>query len=92
MMIGNFHSLAIDFLEKYPILEDGALDRKVIDENDEIYLIEKNINRYENIKDFDKFIGNRKAYEIKSIFEETINYLYDIKKLEESKDPKENFK
>ena len=91
MMIGNFHSLAIDFLEKYPILEDGALDIKVIDENDEIYLIEKNINRYEKIKDFDKYIGYRKANEIKAIFEEVINYLYDIKKLEESEDPKENF-
>ena len=91
MMIGNFHSLALDFLEKYPSLDRGFLDRKIIDQVMEGYLIEENIEIYKSIENYPKFITYNDAYQIKSIYEEITNKLMDVDKLKNSNDPREVF-
>ena len=91
MMIGNFHSLALDFLEKYPSLDRGFLDRKIIDQVMEGYLIEENLDTYKKIENYSKFITYSDAYQIKSIYEEITNKLMDVEKLKKSENPREIF-
>lgn len=91
MMIGNFHSLALDFLEKYPSLDRPFLDSKVIDQVMEGYLIEKNLNLYKNIKNYEKYITYNHAREIKAIYEEITNKLMDVDSLLTSENPREVF-
>ena len=91
MIIGNFHSLALDFLEKYPSLDRGFLDRKIIDQVMEGYLIEENLDTYKKIENYSKFITYSDAYQIKSIYEEITNKLMDVEKLKNSENPREIF-
>ncbi len=91
MMIGNFHSLALDFLEKYPSLDGTFLDRKIIDQVMEGYLIEENLDTYRKIENYLKFITYNDAYQIKSIYEEITNKLMDVEKLKNSHNPREVF-
>lgn len=91
MMIGNFHSLALDFLEKYPSLDRPFLDAKVIDQVVEGYLIEKNLDIYKNIEDYEKYITYNHAWEIKGIYEEITNKLMDVEGLLKSENPREVF-
>ena len=91
MMIGNFHSLALDFLEKYPSLDRPFLDAKVIDQVVEGYLIEKNLDLYKNIEDYEKYITYNHAWEIKGIYEEITNKLMDVEGLLKSENPREVF-
>lgn len=91
MMIGNFHSLALDFLEKYPSLDRPFLDTKVIDQVLEGYLIEKNLDLYKNIENYEKFITYNHAKAIKGIYEEITNKLMDVKRLLKSENPREVF-
>ena len=91
MMIGNFHSLALDFLEKYPSLDRPFLDSKVIDQVMEGYLIEKNLTLYKNIKNYEKYITYNHAREIKAIYEEITNKLMDVDILLNSENPREVF-
>ena len=91
MMIGNFHSLALDFLEKYPSLDRPFLDSKVIDQVMEGYLIEKNLNLYKNIENYEKYITYNHAREIKAIYEEITNKLMDVDRLLTSENPREVF-
>lgn len=91
MMIGNFHSLALDFLEKYPSLDRPFLDSKVIDQVMEGYLIEKNLALYKNIKNYKKYITYNHAREIKAIYEEITNKLMDVDRLLTSENPREVF-
>ena len=91
MMIGNFHSLALDFMEKYPVLDENFLDRTIIDTVMETYIIEKNLDLYKKIPDYDIFIDYNDVFAIKNIYEEITNKLYDPLKLLASEDPKEAF-
>lgn len=91
MMIGNFHSLALDFLEKYPSLDRPFLDSKVIDQVMEGYLIEKNLDLYKNIENYEKYITYNHAREIKAIYEEITNKLMDVDILLNSENPREVF-
>lgn len=91
MMIGNFHSLALDFLEKYPSLDRPFLDSKVIDQVLEGYLIEKNLARYKNIEDYEKYITYNHSWAIKGIYEEITNKLMDVDGLLKSENPREVF-
>ena len=91
MMIGNFHSLALDFMEKYPILDENFLDKTIIDTVMETYIIEKNLDLYKKIPDYDIFIDYNDVFAIKNIYEEITNKLYDPLKLLASEDPKEAF-
>ena len=91
MMIGNFHSLALDFLEKYPSLDRPFLNAKVIDQVLEGYLIEKNLELYKNIENYEKYITYNHAREIKGIYEEITNKLMDVDKLLKSDNPREVF-
>ena len=91
MMIGNFHSLALDFLEKYPSLDGTFLDRKIIDQVLEAYLIEENLDIYKSIDNYSTFITYSDAYQIKAIYEEITNKLMDVEKLKNSHDPREVF-
>ena len=91
MMIGNFHSLALDFLEKYPSLDRPFLDAKVIDQVLEGYLIEKNLSIYKNIENYEKFITYNHAKAIKGIYEEITNKLMDVERLLKSGNPREVF-
>ena len=91
MMIGNFHSLALDFLEKSPSLDETFLDSKVIDQVVEGYLIEKNINLYKSIENYEKYITYNHAKEIKGIYEEITNKILDVEGLLNSEDPREVF-
>ena len=91
MMIGNFHSLALDFLEKYPSLDRCFLEKKIIDQVMEAYLIEENLEIYQKIESYPKYITYNDAYQIKAIYEEITNKLMDVEKLENSTDPREVF-
>ena len=91
MMIGNFHSLALDFLEKYPSLDRPFLDAKVIDQVVEGYLIEKNLDLYKNIENYEKYITYNHSKEIKGIYEEITNKLIDVEGLLKSENPREVF-
>ena len=91
MMIGNFHSLALDFLEKYPSLDRPFLDTKVIDQVVEGYLIEKNLALYKNIEDYQKYITYNHTWAIKGIYEEITNKLMDVDGLLKSENPREVF-
>ncbi|WP_299032733.1 ATP-dependent DNA helicase [uncultured Anaerococcus sp.] len=91
MMIGNFHSLALDFLEKYPSLDRPFLDAKVIDQVVEGYLIEENLESYKSIEGYEKYITYNHAKEIKGIYEEITNKLLDVEALLASDDPREVF-
>ena len=91
MMIGNFHSLALDFLEKYPTLDRGFLDRKIVDQVMEAYLIEENLDIYQSIENYSTYITYSDAYQIKSIYEEITNKLMDVERLRNSSDPREVF-
>ena len=68
MMIGNFHSLALDFMEKYPVLDENFLDRTIIDTVMETYIIEKNLDLYKKIPDYDIFIDYNDVFAIKNIY------------------------
>lgn len=91
MMIGNFHSLALDFLEKYPSLDRPFLDAKVIDQVVEGYLIEENLDLYKKIDNYEKYITYNHAWEIKGIYEEITNKLMDVEGLLKSENPREVF-
>lgn len=91
MMIGNFHSQALDFLEKYPSLDRPFLDAKVIDQVVEGYLIEENLESYKSIEGYEKYITYNHAKEIKGIYEEITNKLLDVEELLASDDPREVF-
>lgn len=91
LKIGNFHSLALDFLEKYPRLDESFLKSRVIDANFETYFIEKNLEEYKKIPSYKDFIGYNDANMIKSIYEEITNNLLKLEELKESKDLRENF-
>src|SRR5699024_977458 len=56
MLIGNFHSLALNFLKEYKSFKEQVFSSSVIDSFTEGYLIEKNLDLYKSIPAFDDFV------------------------------------
>lgn len=91
MLIGNFHSLALNFLKKYKGFSGEIFSQTVIDSYTEGYLIEKNINLYKKIEGFDDFILYNPVSKINEIFSDIINNLIDLDMLKNSDRKEENF-
>ena len=89
LKIGNFHSLANIFIEKYKVLSDDFFTPMVIDQFVEGYIIEKNLETYKAIPDFKNHIKWGEVYKIQEIFESITNNLIDLNLLKNSEDPLE---
>lgn len=91
MMIGNFHSLALEFLREYRVFYKEIFSSQVIDAYMEGYLIENNLNLYKSIKNFDLYIKYAHVKMIQEIFSDITNNLIDLDILRKSDDPKDIF-
>ena len=89
LKIGNFHSLANIFIDKYKKLDDDFFPSMVIDQDLEGYILEKNLHIFKDIDDFDQYIKYGEVYKIQEIFESITNNLIDLDMLKTSKDPKD---
>lgn len=87
LKIGNFHSLANIFIEKYKKLDDDFFPSMVIDQDLEGYILEKNLHIFKEIDDFEEYIKYGEVYKIQEIFESITNNLIDLDLLKTSKDP-----
>lgn len=87
LKIGNFHSLANIFIDKYKKLDDDFFPSMVIDQDLEGYILEKNLGIFKDIDDFDQYIKYGEVYKIQEIFESIANNLIDLDMLKTSKDP-----
>ena len=86
MMIGNFHSLAIDFIKKYRKLDDNFFNLTVIDSYMEEYVIKENLDVFRKIDGFDDLIGKNQVGTILDIFQTITNNLVDLEGLSKSSD------
>lgn len=91
MLIGNFHSLALNFLKKYKTFDKEIFSSTVIDSFTEGYLIEKNLSIYQNIEGFEVFIPFNPVGKINEIFSDITNNLINLDSLKNSKEPKDRF-
>lgn len=89
MLIGNFHSLALSFLKEYKSFTNKIFDPLVIDSHIEGYLIEKNMDIFENLPNFSKFISYNEVGQIQGIFANITNNLVDLDELRISNDPRD---
>lgn len=89
MLIGNFHSLALSFLKEYKSFTNKIFDPLVIDSHIEGYLIEKNMDIFENISNFSKFISYNEVGQIQGIFANITNNLVDLDELRNSNNPRD---
>ena len=88
LKVGNFHSLANIYIDKYKKLDGEFFKADVIDSYTEGYLLERNMYRFEKIGGFrENFRGNR-IRAIQENFDDIINNLIDLKLLKNSDDPK----
>lgn len=88
MMIGNFHSLAIDFIKKYRKLDDNFFNLTVIDSYMEEYVIKENLEAFRKIDGFDDLIRKNQVGTILDIFQTITNNLFDLEGLRKSSDNK----
>ncbi|WP_130819142.1 ATP-dependent DNA helicase [Anaerococcus vaginimassiliensis] len=88
MMIGNFHSLAIDFIKKYRKLDDNFFNLTVIDSFMEEYVIKENLDVFRKIDGFDNYIRKNQVATILDIFQTITNNLVDLEDLRKSSDDK----
>ena len=86
MMIGNFHSLAIDFIKKYRKLDDNFFNLTVIDSFMEEYIIKENLDVFRKIDGFDDYIRKNQVATILDIFQTITNNLVDLEDLRKSAD------
>lgn len=86
MMIGNFHSLAIDFIKKYRKLDDNFFNLTVIDSFMEEYIIKENLDVFRKIDGFDDYIRKNQVATILDIFQTITNNLVDLEGLKKSSD------
>lgn len=86
MMIGNFHSLAIDFIKKYRKLDDNFFNLTVIDSFMEEYIIKENLDVFRKIDGFDDYIRKNQVGTILDIFQTITNNLVDLEDLRKSAD------
>lgn len=91
MLIGNFHSLALNFLKEYKSFKGQVFSSSVIDSFTEGYLIEKNLDLYKSIPAFDDFVTFNPVGKINEIFSDITNNLIDLEILKNSTSPKDNF-
>ena len=91
LKIGNFHSLAMDFIEKYKKLGDDFFTPRAIDEYTQTYILEKNLDIFKNIEGYETYIGSKGVYGLIEIYGSITNNLIDLDTLRESKDPRDNF-
>ena len=89
MLIGNFHSLALSFLKEYKSFTNKIFAPLVIDSHIEGYLIEKNMDIFENLPNFSKFISYNEVGQIKGIFANITNNLVDLDELRNSNNPRD---
>ena len=89
MLIGNFHSLALSFLKEYKSFTNKIFDPLVIDSHIEGYLIEKNMDIFENIPNFSKFISYNEVGQIQGIFANITNNLVYLDELRNSNNPRD---
>lgn len=89
MLIGNFHSLALNFLREFKSFSGEVLEKRVIDQAMEGYLMEKNLHIFREIEDFDTFIPYNEVGQIMSVFSFITNNLIDLNTLRESSDRKD---
>lgn len=90
MLIGNFHSLALSFLKDYRSFSNKIFDPFVIDSNIEGYLLEKNMEIFREISNFNDLISYNEVGQIMGIFSNITNNLVDLNKLRNSSNPKDN--
>lgn len=88
MMIGNFHSLAIDFIKKYRKLDDNFFNLTVIDSYMEEYIIKENLDVFRKIDGFDDYIRKNQVETILDVFQTITNNLVDLEGLKKSSDDK----
>lgn len=88
MMIGNFHSLAIDFIKKYRKLDDNFFNLTVIDSYMEEYIIKESLDVFRKIDGFDDYIRKNQVATILDIFQTIANNLVDLEGLKKSSDDK----
>lgn len=89
MLIGNFHSLALSFLKEYKSFTKKIFDPMVIDSHIEGYLIEKNMEIFESLPNFSKFISYNEVGQIQGIFANITNNLVDLDGLRNSNNPRD---
>lgn len=89
MLIGNFHSLALSFLKEYKSFTKKIFDPLVIDSHIEGYLIEKNMEIFESLPNFSKFISYNEVGQIQGIFANITNNLVDLDELRNSNNPRD---
>ncbi|WP_276875950.1 ATP-dependent DNA helicase [Anaerococcus hydrogenalis] len=90
MLIGNFHSLALSFLKEYRAFSNKIFDPFVIDSNIEGYLLEKNMDIFRKIPNFNEFISYNEVGQIMGIFSNITNNLIDLNKLRNSSNAKDS--
>lgn len=91
MLIGNFHSLALNFLKKYKTFDKEVFSSTVIDSFTEGYLIEKNLSKYKEIEGFGDYVTFNPVGKINEIFSDITNNLIDLETLKNSANPKDRF-
>ena len=89
LKIGNFHSLANIYLDKYRIANGKFVKPEVIDSYMEAYLIKKNIDRFNALAGFKKEFAYNPPRKVQEVFESITNNLIDINTLKESDNPKD---
>ncbi|MDO5047669.1 MAG: ATP-dependent DNA helicase [Anaerococcus sp.] len=91
MMVGNFHSLARTFIEKYRDLDEDFFSRKIIDTKMEVFIINENIRAFDQIEGFETYAKFNKPGLIMDIYSSIINNLIDLDRLRDSDDPRDLF-
>lgn len=89
MMIGNFHSLAMDFITKYRRLDHNFFNLKIIDSFMEEFIVRENLNLFTGLDNFESFIKKDEVASILNIFQTIINQVLDLDKLKNSENPKD---
>lgn len=89
MMIGNFHSLAMDFIAKYRKLDENFFNLKIIDSFMEEFIVRENLSLFKGLDNFDSFIKKDEVATILDIFQTIINQVLDLDKLKNSENPKD---
>lgn len=89
MLIGNFHSLALKFLREYKSFTGEIFDKNVIDISMEGYLIEKNLDIFEELDNYKRLITYKEVGQIMTIFSDITNNLIDLNDLRKSEDERD---
>ena len=89
LKIGNFHSLASIYLDKYAIKSGKYIKANVIDSYMETYIIGKNIERFNLIPGFKETFTYNPPSQVQEIFESITNNLIELEVLKTSVNPRD---